>query len=221
MSTGGLGDQHHTLALDPDRGVDGAVLRSDRLLRDEPGAAADGLGPQQRRYGPAVGDQRLHAGVGRVHGARGPHRRYLRAAPCATGRDCTVRGRLGLLCDRAVCRGSHCIPGATRGGRRLHLSGVGQRPHQCLPGGEVESRHRIVLRHSGIGKRRGSAGRRVAHPDCGMARGVRDAGAIGHGFFPHRREDDSGDLGRNRPAALGSQRAGADHRGNRLVHVCI
>jgi MFS family permease len=36
-------------------------------------------------------------------------------------------------------------------GCRFHLSGVRQRPHKRLPFGQVESRHRIGLSHSGIG----------------------------------------------------------------------
>ena len=62
-----LGERHRAFPLDPGGGVDGAVLRPDRLLRDESGAPADGGRPQQRRHRSAVGDQRLHAGAGCVH----------------------------------------------------------------------------------------------------------------------------------------------------------
>src|SRR5271165_3418957 len=59
-----------SLTLDSDRGFDGAVLCSDRLLRDESGVAAHGRGFGPQRHGlavgdrPAVGDQCLHAGPG-------------------------------------------------------------------------------------------------------------------------------------------------------------
>src|SRR6478609_12133544 len=48
--------------VDPCGGVDGAVLRPDRLLRDEPGATADGGGPRPQRRRCRGGDQCLHAG---------------------------------------------------------------------------------------------------------------------------------------------------------------
>ncbi len=102
-----------------------------------------------------MGHQRLHADIGCLHGARGSHRRHLRAPALAARRYRTVRSRIGILRDRAVRRRRHRVPRATGCGRRLHLSGVGQRPHQCLPGGQVESGHRIGLRHSGLGNAAG------------------------------------------------------------------
>src|ERR1700724_4357567 len=49
------------LTLDISRGVYGAVLCSNRLLRDEPGVAAYGPRFGQQRNGPAGGHQHLHA----------------------------------------------------------------------------------------------------------------------------------------------------------------